>query len=85
MPLSPSVRHADSSVGLLEPAEKLTDATALAGPLISAGSMFAFFAAHQADVFRDADYADLLGARPSKARRGQRAGQRVVSDRTYAQ
>lgn len=52
---------------MLEPAEKLTDATALAGPLISAGSMFAFFAAHQADVFRDADYADLLGARPSKA------------------
>jgi len=23
--------------------------------------MFAFFAAHQADVFRDADYADLSG------------------------
>ena len=28
--------------------------------------MFAFFAAHQADVFRDADYADLSGARPVK-------------------
>jgi hypothetical protein len=46
---------------LLKPAEKLTDATALAGPLISAASMCLFFAAHQADVFRDADYADLSG------------------------
>jgi hypothetical protein len=55
---------------LLEPAEKLTDATALAGPLISAGSMFAFFAAHQADVFRDADYADLLGPDQVKPERG---------------
>src|SRR5260221_11954224 len=39
---------------------KLTDAAALAGHLIPAGSMFAFLAAHRAEVFRDADYADLF-------------------------
>jgi len=32
----------------------------LAGHLIPAGSMFAFLAAHRAEVFRDADYADLF-------------------------
>src|SRR5260370_28454567 len=39
---------------------KLTDAAALAGHLIPAGSMFAFLAAHQAEVFGDADHADLF-------------------------
>jgi len=36
------------------------DAAALAGHLIPAGSMFAFLAAHRAEVFPDADYADLF-------------------------
>jgi hypothetical protein len=36
------------------------DAGELAGHLIPAGSMFAFLAAHRAEVFRDADYADLF-------------------------
>jgi len=36
------------------------DAGRLAGHLIPAGSMFAFLAVHRADVFRDADYADLF-------------------------
>jgi len=36
------------------------DAAALAGHLVPAGSMFAFLAAHRADVFPDADYADLF-------------------------
>ena len=39
---------------------KLTDAGAVAGHLIPAGSMFAFLAAHRAEVFPDADYADLF-------------------------
>ncbi len=39
---------------------KLTDAAAVAGHLIPAGSMFAFLAAHRAEVFPDADYADLF-------------------------
>ena len=39
---------------------QLLDAAALAGHLIPAGSMFAFLAAHRAEVFRDADYADLF-------------------------
>jgi transposase-like protein DUF772 len=39
---------------------ELTDAAALAGHLVPAGSMFAFLAAHRADVFPDADYADLF-------------------------
>src|SRR5450755_354632 len=39
---------------------KLTDAAALAGHLIPAGSMFAFLAAHRAEVFCNADYADLF-------------------------
>ncbi|HXZ72000.1 MAG TPA: transposase [Streptosporangiaceae bacterium] len=39
---------------------KLTDAAALAGHLIPAGSMFAFLAAHRAEVFPDAGYADLF-------------------------
>ena len=37
-----------------------TDAEGLAGHLVPAGSMFAFLAAHRAEVFRDADYADLF-------------------------
>ena len=36
------------------------DAGKLAGHLIPAGSMFAFLAGHRAEVFRDADYADLF-------------------------
>ena len=39
---------------------ELTDAAAVAGHLVSAGSMFAFLAAHRAEVFPDADYADLF-------------------------
>ena len=39
---------------------ELTDAAALAGHLIPAGSMFAFLAAHRAGVFSDAGYADLF-------------------------
>ena len=39
---------------------QLLDTEALAGHLIPAGSMFAFLAAHRAEVFPDADYADLL-------------------------
>jgi hypothetical protein len=36
------------------------DAAGLAGHLVPAGSMFAFLAAHRAEVFPDADYADLF-------------------------
>ena len=39
---------------------QLLDAAALAGQLVPAGSMFAFLAAHRAEVFPDADYADLF-------------------------
>jgi IS5 family transposase len=39
---------------------RLTDAGAVAGHLVPAGSMFAFLAGHRAEVFRDADYADLF-------------------------
>ena len=39
---------------------QLTDVAALAGHLIPAGSMFAFLAAHRAEVFPDAGYADLF-------------------------
>jgi len=39
---------------------ELTDAAAVAGHLIPAGSMFAFLAAHRAEVFPDAEYADLF-------------------------
>jgi hypothetical protein len=39
---------------------EFTDAEMLAGHLVPAGSMFAFLAAHRADVFPDADYADLF-------------------------
>ena len=41
---------------------ELLDAAALAGHLVPAGSMFAFLAAHRAEVFPDADYADLFAA-----------------------
>ena len=46
---------------------EFTDAELLAGHLVPAGSMFAFLAAHRAEVFPDADYADLFAAfgRPS--------------------
>ena len=39
---------------------ELLDAAALAGHLVPENSMFAFLAAHRADVFPDADYADLF-------------------------
>src|SRR5260370_10761655 len=39
---------------------QLLDAGMLAGHLIPAGSMFAFLAAHRAEAFRDAGYADLF-------------------------
>ncbi len=39
---------------------QLLDAGMLAGHLIPAGSMFAFLAGRRAEVFRDADYADLF-------------------------
>ena len=41
---------------------ELLDAAALAGHLVPAGSMFAFLAAHRAEMFPDADYADLFAA-----------------------
>jgi Transposase DDE domain/Transposase domain (DUF772) len=46
---------------------QLTDAAALAGHLVAAGGMFAFLAGHRAEVFPDADYADLF-ARPGVGR-----------------
>ena len=46
---------------------QLLDAAALAGHLVPAGSMFAFLAAHRAEVFPDADYADLF-APPGRGR-----------------
>src|SRR6266496_3436606 len=39
---------------------ELPDAASLTGHLVPAGSMFAFLAAHRAEVFPDADYADLF-------------------------
>ncbi len=39
---------------------QILDAEMLAGHLVPAGSMFAFLAAHRAEVFPDADYADLF-------------------------
>ncbi|MGO9077527.1 MAG: IS1182 family transposase [Streptosporangiaceae bacterium] len=39
---------------------ELPDAAAVAGHLVPAGSMFAFLAAHRAEMFPDADYADLF-------------------------
>jgi hypothetical protein len=39
---------------------QLADAGELAGHLVPAGSMFAFLAAHRAEVFPDEDYADLF-------------------------
>ena len=46
---------------------QLLDTAALAGHLVPAGSMFAFLAAHRAELFPDADYADLF-ARPGVGR-----------------
>src|SRR5246127_4875705 len=42
---------------------QLLDAAALAGHLVPAGSMFAFLAAHRAEVFPDEDCADLFAPR----------------------
>ena len=41
---------------------QLLDAEMLAGHLVPRGSMFAFLAAHRAEVFPDAEYADLFAA-----------------------
>ena len=41
---------------------EFTDAELLAGHLVPAGSMFAFLAARRAEVFPDADHADLFAA-----------------------
>jgi DDE family transposase/transposase-like protein DUF772 len=46
--------------GFERPDRQLLDAAALAGHLVPAGSMFAFLAAHRAEVFPDGDYADLF-------------------------
>jgi hypothetical protein len=50
--------------GLMQGFERMdrefTDAEVLAGHLVPAGSMFAFLAAHRAEVFPDAGYADLF-------------------------
>lgn len=46
---------------------QLLDAAGLAGRLVPAGSMFAFLAGHRAEVFPDADYADLF-APPGRGR-----------------
>ena len=54
----PLSRHPASYLKAEQTDQKLTDAAALAGHLIPAGSMFAFLAADRAEVFRDADYAD---------------------------
>src|SRR4249919_4018669 len=40
--------------------KQLADAEALAGHLVPAGGMFAFLAAHRAELFPDAGYADLF-------------------------
>jgi hypothetical protein len=46
--------------GLERPDRQFLDAETLAGHLVPAGSMFAFLAALRAEVFPDADYADLF-------------------------
>jgi transposase-like protein DUF772/DDE family transposase len=46
--------------GFERPDRQLLDAAALAGHLVPAGSMFAFLAERRAEVFPDADYADLF-------------------------
>jgi hypothetical protein len=46
--------------GFERPDRQLLDAAALAGHLVPEGSMFAFLAAHRAEIFPDADYADLF-------------------------
>jgi hypothetical protein len=42
---------------------QLLDAEVLAGHLVPAGSMLAFLAVHRAEVFPDADYADVFARR----------------------
>src|SRR6266702_5853941 len=67
----PALRSMTWDSGLMQGFERmdreLTDAELLAGHLVPAGSMFAFLAAHRAEVFPDAGYADLFAAfgRPS--------------------
>ena len=60
---------------------EFTDAELLAGHLVPAGSMFAFLAAHRAEVFPDAGYADLFAppgfGRPSLPPGGEELAVRV--------
>ena len=69
---------------------QLLDATALAGHLVPAGSMFAFLAAHRAEIFPDADYADLFAppgvgrAGPATLSRTMKTSARWVSCRSAA-
>ena len=58
--------------GLERADRQLLDAQALVGHLVPAGSMFAFLAAHRAEVFPDADYADLFSRRGWAGRRFRR-------------
>ena len=55
---------------------ELLDAAGLVGHLVPEGSMFAFLARHRAEVFPDADYADLFcpdrAGRRSRPRRWPR-------------
>jgi hypothetical protein len=54
--------------GVERPDRELLDAAGLVGHLVPPGSMFAFLAQHRAEVFPDADFADLFSAgkgRPS--------------------
>ncbi len=55
---------------------ELLDAAALAGHLIPAGSIFAFLAAHRAEVFPDADHVNLFARRGSAGRRCRPRGWR---------
>src|SRR5260370_16008403 len=58
--LSSNTWHNRAMQGFERADRQLLDAGMVAGHLIPAGSMFAFLAAHRAEVFRDADYADLF-------------------------
>jgi hypothetical protein len=71
LPVLPAVRSIAWENWLMQGFERvdrqLADVGALAGHLVPAGSMFAFLAAHRAEVFPDEDYADLF-APPGKGR-----------------
>src|SRR6266704_2938960 len=69
----PALRSMTWDSGLMQGFERmdreLTDAEMLAGHLVPAGSMFAFLAAHRAEVLPDAGYADGRGAGAAGAAR----------------